>query len=110
MLCVFNNGNNLFFFNNIAKRKITFRHYAGCKREIHDFLGNHGSEKLDVFSKITFTSIYFDDEELTKDYIIFDDIEHDEISRGDRIFIEYYPNSRIVTSITRARTKTQGDG
>lgn len=49
----------IIYFSSIILRsvKLLFDITQGVKEKYTIFLGNHGSEKLDVFSKITFTSI-----------------------------------------------------
>ena len=60
------------------------------------FLGNFWTEHLDFFYKINFSNIYFDDEVLTKNYLLFDDFYSGELRQGDRITVVYYKRSRII--------------
>lgn len=65
------------------------------------FLGVYNIECLDVFHRISYTNIYFDDDIMKKNYMVFDDVFHDDISRGEWISVQYFKHSRIVIGIEK---------
>lgn len=60
---------------------------------------------LDIFPNVKYKSVYFNDDELTKNYIIFDDVENQDIKNGEKVIIKYYRKSRIVINIDRTQTQ-----
>ncbi len=68
----------------------------GPKEKCTVFMGNSGIEHLDFFYKIYFANIYFDDEELVKNYLVFDNVFGEGLCPGDRVMVTYYKRSRIV--------------
>lgn len=71
----------------------------GSEEKCTVFMGNLGAEHLDFFWKISFSNIYFDDEILTKNYSLFEDVHCEELHRGDRVRVVYYKRSRIILQI-----------
>ena len=68
----------------------------GPKEKCTIFMGILEAEHLDFFRKINFSNIYFDDEQLIKNYILFDDTCCEELNQEDRISVIYYKRSRII--------------
>ena len=64
-------------------------------------MGCLGVEHLDFFYKISYSHIYFDDELLTKNFLLFNDVYFGELHQGDIILVEYYRRSRIVLQLKR---------
>lgn len=67
------------------------------------FLGVLDERRLDVFYKVRYVNVYFDDGEMRKNYRVFSDVPHDEIRRGDVVTVSYFPKTRIVTGIEKTR-------
>ncbi|MGN0486584.1 MAG: hypothetical protein ACI4GB_05055 [Acutalibacteraceae bacterium] len=71
----------------------------GPKEKCSIFMGNLGTEHLDFFWKINFSNVYFNDEILTKNYLLFDDAFSGELRQEDRITVVYYKRSRIILQL-----------
>lgn len=67
------------------------------------FAGALGEEHLDFFWKISYTNLYFDDDVLTKNYLVFADVDAlaEKLQREDIIQISFYQRSRIILQIGR---------
>ncbi len=63
------------------------------------FMGIAETEELDCFSKTCVSHIFFDDDTLQRDYLLFDDIRTEAVYPGDKIIIRYYKRSRIITML-----------
>lgn len=68
----------------------------GSKEKCTIFMGSLEVEHLDFFRKISFSNIYFDDELLAKNYLLFEDVYCGELHQEDRITVVYYKRSRII--------------
>lgn len=66
------------------------------------FMGNLGSEQLDFFRKVKYSNVYFDDSELNKNYLLFDNSSCEDVFPGDAVFLEYYKRSRIIRHMYRS--------
>ena len=73
----------------------------GSKKKYTIFLGVLNSDTLDFFKKVEYTNIYFNDDEMQKNYMAFDDTIEETIHRGDKVEIEYYKYSRIVLKMRK---------
>ncbi len=67
------------------------------------FAGALGEGHLDFFWKISYTNLYFDDDVLTKNYLVFadEDALEGKLQREDIIQISFYQRSRIILQIGR---------
>ena len=73
----------------------------GSKEKRTIFMGNLGAEYLDFFRKISFSNIYFDDEVLTKNYLLFENVYCGEFRQEDKIMVVYYKRSRIILQLCK---------
>lgn len=80
----------------------------GSKKRYTIFLGVLNTDTLDFFRK-EYTNIYFDDDELSKNYIAFTSSIEETVKQGDEIVVEYYKYSRIVLSIKKCGSNNQGN-
>ena len=71
----------------------------GSKEKYTIFMGNLGAEHLDFFRKISFSNIFFDDELLTKNYLLFENVYCGELRKEDKIMVVYYKRSRIILQL-----------
>ena len=73
----------------------------GPKEKCTVFMGNLEEEHLDFFRKISFYNIFFDDELLTENYILFEDVYRGELHQEDKITVVYYKRSRIILQLNK---------
>lgn len=73
----------------------------GPKEKCTVFMGSLEAEHLDIFRKISFNNIYFDDDLLTKNYLLFEDVYFGELRQEDRITVVYYKRSRIILQLQK---------
>lgn len=73
----------------------------GPKEKLTVFMGCLEEEHLDFFARIKYTTIYFDDDLLTKNYLLFEKAYCEELHRGDKITVLYFKRSRIVLQLLR---------
>lgn len=92
-------GSLYFIYKILMGVKLFVDIIEGPKEKYSIFMGNLGAEHLDFFWKISFSNIYFDDELLTKNYLLFDDGYCGDLHQEDRIRVVYYKRSRIVLQI-----------
>ncbi len=77
--------------------------FQGVTEKQTTILGFLSEEKLDVFYKIKYVNVYFDDKEHKKHYIVFVDDINEDLKQGDAVIIHYYKESRVVTSIKKIK-------
>ena len=82
--------------------ELVFDLIIGSKEKNTIFLGVYNVECLDVFHKVSYTNIYFDDDIMKKNYMVFDDVFHEDICQGDRVLVQYFKYSRIVIRIEKS--------
>jgi hypothetical protein len=79
-----------------------FRKGEKCKTTI--FKDMYGNFSLDFWYKEKYTYIFFEDYELLKGYIIFDNALRHDMQRGDKVVIKYFPHARFVTSMDKMKS------
>lgn len=80
---------------------------VGSQKRCTTFLGVLNTDSLDFFRK-EYSNIYFDDDEMHKNYIAFTSTIEEDIGRGDAVVVEYYKYSRIVLRMQEIGNRTQG--
>lgn len=95
---------SIYFFGKIVLGvKLIIDTVCGPEETETIFMGNLGSAQLDFFRNVKFSTVYFDDAELNKNFLLFDDSCCEDIFPGDRVVLEYYKRSRIILRLYHGR-------
>lgn len=72
----------------------------GLQKKCTTFLGVLSTDTLDFF-RVEYTNVYFDDDEMKKNYIAFANAIEETIRQGDKVEVKYYKYSRVILSIKK---------